>query len=102
MPWYADLKQEGPTSNENLKRGCLESPQTSATVSKINDQVVNDRSLEDPTKAKKPEDWDDCAKIDDAEGAFLFISNSTQNSISSIQWKKGLFLGLKKYVQCTL
>ena len=45
-------------------------------ISKIeNDQVVNDRSLEDPTKliknpeAKKPEDWDDRAKIDDAEGA---------------------------------
>ena len=77
-------------SDENLKRGSLEIPQTSATVSKIeNDQVVNDRSLEDPTKliknpeAKKPEDWDDRAKIDDAEGAFLFIVNPTQNSVIS-------------------
>ena len=68
-------------SDENLKSGSLETPQTSATVSKIeNDQVVNDRSLEDQTKlikdpeAKKPdvpEDWD--AKIDDAEGSRFFI-----------------------------
>ena len=65
-------------SDENSKTGSLESPQTSATVSKIeNDKVVNDRSLKDP-EAKKPEDWDDRAKIDDAEGAFLFISNSTK------------------------
>ena len=64
------------------RRGSLESPQTSAKVAKIeNDKVIIDGSLEDvwdflPAKfikdpeAKKPEEWDDRAKIDDPEGTF--------------------------------